>query len=146
MRERTMCSLLLVEDDEDIRQLLTDLLQIQGHEVRVALDGIEALKQLDDRFPQLVISDIEMPALDGPALIHRMFVEDLGRENVPVILMSASPRLAQVAQAAGTPYALAKPFSVDALEEIVTRAASEGIPPRPPGIAPAFSSLGSGPN
>ena len=86
-------SLLIVDDDPDLRDLLSDLLMVDGHEVRTAPDGIEALHALDVRFPQLVITDLEMPTLDGQAMIYRMFVENLGRENVPVILMSASPRL-----------------------------------------------------
>jgi len=129
-----MCNLLLVEDDQDLRELLTDMLQMEGHDVRVARDGIEALRQLDVRFPQLVISDVEMPALDGLALVYRMFVENLGRENIPVILMSGCSRLPQVAEAAGTPYAIAKPFTVQALEVLMDRALTEGIPPRPVGI------------
>jgi DNA-binding NtrC family response regulator len=129
-----MSNLLLVEDDEDLRDLMADLLETQGHEVRVASNGVGALKHLDARIPQLVISDLEMPVLDGLALIYRMFVEDLGRENVPVILMSASPRLQQIGDAAGTPYILPKPFSVDTLETLVTRALTEAIPPRPPDI------------
>src|SRR4051812_16241545 len=105
-----MSRLLLVEDDADLNELIADLLQLRGHEVRCARNGIEALRALDEEFPQLVISDLEMPVLDGRAMIYRMFVENLGRENVPVILMSASPNLHQVARAAGTPYVLAKPF------------------------------------
>jgi DNA-binding NtrC family response regulator len=139
--ESSVSSLLVVEDDEDLRDLLTDILQTQGHEVRTAADGCEALRQIDARFPQLVISDVEMPVLDGPAMMHRMFIENLGRENVPVILMSASSRLRQVAEATGTPYAIAKPFSVDALEALVNRALAEAIPPRPLG----FSGFDTGP-
>jgi len=133
-----MSNLLVVEDDPDMRELLTEILQVQGHAVRVAPDGVEALRELDIKFPQLVISDLEMPVLDGQALIYRMFVENLGRENVPVILMSASTRLKQVAEAVGTRYTLAKPFSLEALEELVSRALSEAIPPRPPGLPAAF--------
>jgi CheY-like chemotaxis protein len=129
-----MSNVLLVEDNQDLRELLKDLLELQGHEVRVVTDGVEALRELDAKFPQLVISDLEMPALDGLALIYRMFIENLGRENIPVILMSASPRLQQVAEAAGTPYAIAKPFSVASLEALVTRALAEAIPPRPLGF------------
>jgi two-component system C4-dicarboxylate transport response regulator DctD len=128
-----MSQLLLVEDDRDLRELLTELLALEGHEVRSARNGVEALREIDARFPQLVISDLEMPVLDGRALIYRMFVEDLGRENVPVILMSASPHLDGVAKAVGTPYAIAKPFQFEVLEGLVNRAITEAIPPRPAG-------------
>jgi len=127
-------SILLVEDDQDLRDLLAEFLAAYGHEVRQARDGIEALRELDVRFPQLVISDLDMPVLDGAALIHRMFVEDLGRENVPVILMSGNTQLPQIAEAAGTRYAIAKPFSIEELDALMERALTERLPPRPPGL------------
>jgi DNA-binding NtrC family response regulator len=78
-----------------------------------------------------VISDVEMPVLDGPAMIYRMFVEDLGRENIPVILISGAPGLPKVVAALGTPYSLAKPFSVSALSNVLDRALAEARPPHP---------------
>lgn len=129
-----MSTLLLVEDDQDLRDLLTDMLQIMGHDVRAAPNGLEALRAIDDERPQLVISDVEMPVLDAQAMIYRMFVENLGRENVPVILMSGSARLRDVGEAVGTPYALHKPFQADALQKLVNRALTEAVPPRPPSL------------
>ena len=55
--------------------------------------------------------------LDGPAMVYRLFVEDLGRENIPVILVSGHPNLPRIATAIGTPYFLAKPFEMDRLDE-----------------------------
>jgi DNA-binding NtrC family response regulator len=129
-----MASILLIEDDDDIRETMADLLAIEGHEIRVARNGMEGLQALDDRFPQLVVTDIEMPVLDGPAMVYRMFVENLGRENVPIIVVSGAPDLRQIAAAIGTPYYLGKPFPLDALNATIERALSEAIPARPPSL------------
>lgn len=126
-----MASVLLIDDDADLRDLLTELLEMAGHDVTTACNGVEGLRALDVRFPQLVVSDLEMPVLDGAAMVYRMFVENVGRENIPIIMVSAAPSLAAVATAIGTPYFLTKPFSVTALLTMVDRVLAAPIPPRP---------------
>jgi DNA-binding NtrC family response regulator len=127
-----VADVLVVEDSEDIAEILALLLTSDGNTVRVAHNGIEGLRLLDQRCPQLVLSDVEMPELDGPAMIFRMFVVNMGLENVPVVLMSGTPELEQVAAAVGTRYFIAKPFPVSELLALMERALSEAIPPRPP--------------
>jgi DNA-binding response OmpR family regulator len=129
-----MATIVLVEDDDDLRDMLASLLMLEGHEIRLARDGVEGLQALDERIPQLVITDVEMPRLDGRAMVYRMFVENLGRENVPVIILSARQDASGVAAAVGTPYFLTKPFSAAALRATVERALGEALPPRPPGL------------
>ena len=126
-----MAHILLVEDDDDIRYLLADILTLSGHEVRTGRDGVEGLRCLDEGFPQVVVSDVDMPKLDGPGMVYRMFVENLGRENIPLIFVSASAGLRRIAAAIGTPYFLAKPFDPSALLALIGRALREGLPPRP---------------
>jgi DNA-binding NtrC family response regulator len=119
-----MASIILIDDDDDMRDTMADLLEIEGHEVRTARNGVEGLQALDDRIPQLVLTDVEMPVLDGCAMVYRMFVENLGRENVPIIVASGAPDLCQIA----------KPFPLERLTSTIDRALSEAIPPRPPGL------------
>ena len=129
-----MARILLIDDDDDMREILTDLLELHGHEIRTGRNGADGLRALDDEFPQLVISDVEMPVLDGPAMIYRMFVENLGRENIPTIMVSGSPCLVEIAAAIGTPYFLSKPFGEETLFSTVDRALAEAQPPRPPAL------------
>jgi DNA-binding response OmpR family regulator len=77
--------ILVVEDDADIRRLLSDLLSAAGHEVVEAENGREALQRLFARAPALVILDISMPELDGWQTLERI------REvtNVPVMMLTA---------------------------------------------------------
>jgi CheY-like chemotaxis protein len=123
--------ILLVDDDEDSAFLLGELLQARGYPLRRAWQGAEALRLIDEHFPQVVVSDVEMPVLDGPAMVYRMFVENLGRENIPLILVSGRPDLPAIARSVGTPYFLAKPFDIVDLVALVDRAATEAIPPSP---------------
>jgi DNA-binding NtrC family response regulator len=127
-----VANIVLIDDDDDLRETMADLLTMEGHEIRTGKNGVEGLQALDDRFPQLVVTDVEMPVLDGRAMVYRMFVENLGRENIPVIVISASPDLAGVAEAVGTPYFVAKPFELEVLLETIGRALAEARPPRPP--------------
>ena len=129
-----MASIVLIDDDDDIRETMADLLGLEGHDVRSARNGVEGLQALDDRFPQLVVTDVEMPVLDGRAIDFRMFVENLGRENIPVILVSGAPDLRDIAAVLGTPYFLSKPFPFEALNATIDRALSEAIPARPPSL------------
>jgi DNA-binding NtrC family response regulator len=129
-----MASIVLIDDDDDIRETMSDLLALEGHDVRAARNGVEGLQALDDRFPQLVVTDVEMPVLDGRAMVYRMFVENCGRENIPVILVSGTPDLRDIAAALGTPYYLAKPFPLEALNATIDRALTEAIPARPPSL------------
>ena len=129
-----MASIVLIDDDDDIRETMADLLAMEGHDVRAARNGVEGLQALDDHFPQLVVTDVEMPVLDGRAMVYRMFVENCGRENIPVILVSGTPDLRDIAAALGTPYYLAKPFPLEALNATIGRALTEAIPARPPSL------------
>jgi DNA-binding NtrC family response regulator len=126
-----MSRVLIVDDDAEIGWLSEALLQIAGHTTAVAADGAEGYLKLTDFRPDVVLLDVEMPVLDGPGMMKRMLVEDCGRENIPVVLVSGVAELAQLAAQVGTPYFLEKPVSGDQLQSVVSRALEERRPPRP---------------
>ncbi len=78
-------TILVVDDEADIRELLRELLRRSDYEVLEAGDGREALRTLYDASPDLVLLDVSMPALDGWATLERI------REvsDVPVIMLTA---------------------------------------------------------
>jgi len=117
--------ILLVEDNDEFRKAFAEFLEGAGHSVRVAANGVEGLSLIDDRLPAVVISDVEMPLLDGPAMLSRMFVENLECAKITIIVISASAELPAIAAAIGTPYFLSKPFRGEALLELLTRALGE---------------------
>ena len=79
-----MATVLVADDDPAIRAVLTDLLTTEGYAVRFAKDGAAALADVLRARPDLVLSDVQMPRLDGLALAARL--RPLG---VPVVLMTA---------------------------------------------------------
>jgi DNA-binding response OmpR family regulator len=125
-----MARLLIVDDDSDVAASMRLVLQEQ-HDVQVAQDGQAGIRLLNDRRPDLILLDVEMPVLDGPGMAYRLFIEDAGRELIPIVLVSGVVNLEAVAARVGTPYYLLKPVDIEPLLEIVERALSERRPPRP---------------
>jgi DNA-binding response OmpR family regulator len=76
---------LVVDDEDDIRGLLRQLLERAGHDVREAGDGREGLRLLHDWRPELVVLDVNMPVLDGWAMLER--IRELS--DVPVLMLTA---------------------------------------------------------
>src|ERR1044071_985603 len=116
-----MANLLIVDDELGMRQFLTHLLQREGHTVRVAENGREALAQLQQHAPDLIISDIRMPDMNGVDLLRA--AKELLPE-VEVIMMTAFANVdtAREAFLIGAYDFVQKPFDNDLLKETVTRA------------------------
>ncbi len=114
-----MTSVLIVEDEVSIVELLCDLFADAGYRVVTARDGREALERLAAERPALVLSDIMMPRLDGIGLCHQMQA-DPAYHAIPLVFMSAAPRARPID---GCRYAafVAKPFDVDQVLDTVAR-------------------------
>lgn len=80
-----MTSILVVDDDDDIRALVGELLERAGHGVVEAKDGESALKLFYSRQPDLVVLDVSMPGLDGWEVLNR--IRELS--DVPVLMLTA---------------------------------------------------------
>src|SRR6267378_6655114 len=79
--------ILVVDDDQRILDLLVELLEQEGYEVSAAKDGAEALELALSFGPDVVISDVVMPVVDGLELCRRL-KEDSRTANIPVLLVS----------------------------------------------------------
>jgi two-component system response regulator PilR (NtrC family) len=116
-----MANLLIVDDELGMRQFLTHLLQREGHTVRLAENGRDAMVQIREQPPDLIISDIRMPDMDGVELLRA------ARELLPeveIIMMTAFANVdtAREAFLLGAYDFVQKPFDNDLLKETVTRA------------------------
>lgn len=89
-----MCTILLVDDEADLRELYTDVLEVMGYHVIQAHDGLEALELAHKQRPDLIVTDWMMPRLDGVELCLRL-LHDSELESVPIILHSSrrAPRI-----------------------------------------------------
>lgn len=113
---------LVVDDDADIREFVTDALADAGHVVVTADNGLEALRLLDMHRPDLVLLDLRMPVMDGPTFARRC--QERFGNAIPIIVMSANvtKRQLDALQVAGF---LAKPFDLEQLTTLVTQFGSK---------------------
>ncbi len=107
-------AILVVEDDEAVRQTLVDILELNGHEVRSATNGQEALALARQEAPALVLTDVEMPILDGFGLLRELRGDESLR-RVPVIVLSAKVDRAATRRGMelGADDYITKPFTED---------------------------------
>jgi CheY-like chemotaxis protein len=117
---------LLVEDAEDARELIALLLRERGAEVRTAISGREAMEQLSEMLPDVLVSDIGLPGEDGHAVLKRVreWAEAQG-EWIPAIALTAyaGAEDARRAYRAGFQVHMAKPLEAEALVESVAKLA-----------------------
>ncbi|MBN1940302.1 MAG: response regulator, partial [Candidatus Aminicenantes bacterium] len=83
---------LLVEDNADLRVFIQAMLVKLGHDVAAVSDGLEALKAVEDKPPDAIVSDIMMPKMDGYELLRKIKAAPHTRQ-IPVILITAKPEL-----------------------------------------------------
>ena len=108
---------LIVDDDPRIVDKLAMLLSSK-YEVFVASNGFDALERMNEGGADVLLVDVRMPGLDGPGFVQEL---QKHRVQVPVILMSANPNLAEQARALGVRYYLAKPFDIETAEALIER-------------------------
>jgi DNA-binding response OmpR family regulator len=111
-----MKKILLVEDTESLAENMTDLLSNLGFEVKVAMNGQEALSVLSDYRPDLIITDVLMPVMDGLTLTNTIR-RDIPNPAIPIIILSAkgTPDDIKAGLDAGADIYLKKPCSVEEL-------------------------------
>jgi two-component system cell cycle response regulator DivK len=108
--------ILVVEDQEDNRQILRDLLANAGYEMLEAEDGEQALVQAAKHRPDLILMDIQLPILDGYEATRRIKA-DAALKAIPVIVVTSYALSGDEdkARAAGCDAYVAKPYSPRAL-------------------------------
>lgn len=102
---------LAVDDSRTIRDLLAHALLGAGYQVTLAEDGQDALDRLDDAAPDVIISDINMPRLDGFGLIQALRQNERYRA-IPILVLTteSAPELKARARAGGATGWIVKPF------------------------------------
>ena len=113
-------AVLIVDDDEDIREILTELLLAEGYEVATSANGREALEYLRSHVPPaVVVLDIMMPVMDGWAFLAER-AADASLSSIPVIIASANLDLIQRSELQLYDR-LPKPFDTSRLLKIVAK-------------------------
>src|SRR6185436_8871154 len=124
------------------REFLVTLLGYYGHTLAEAGDGVEALERVRERRPDLVITDLLMPNMDGEEFTQRLRADPAMRD-LPVIFYTATYRVreaGQLAERLGVKTVLAKPSEPAAILAAVAEALGQPVPapqPRAPEAKPA---------
>ncbi|WP_404416166.1 response regulator [Marinospirillum sp.] len=117
-------TLLVVDDSASVRQVVGMALRGAGHEVVEAVDGKDALSKLDGRKIHLVISDVNMPNMDGISFVKAMKTKP-EYKFTPVLMLTTESEEGKKAEgkAAGAKAWLVKPFKPDVLLSAVSKLA-----------------------
>lgn len=115
-----MRKILVIDDEQNIRKMLTRVLSSEGFIVKEAINGLEALKRLEEANYSLALLDLKMPGLNGIETLRKIREYDL---NLPVIMMSAYGSITEAVEAMklGALDYLIKPFDIEELKIIVER-------------------------
>jgi DNA-binding response OmpR family regulator len=114
---QTVKTILIVDDEFDIVDVLGDLLTAEGYRVVTAANGREGLSRLHETQVDLVLLDRMMPVVDGPEMLRLMRDED-SLSKIPVVMMSAAESRRQVREL-GCAAFLKKPFDLNTLLDTV---------------------------
>jgi PAS domain S-box-containing protein len=112
-------SVLVIDDDPDVRGFIAASLEEQGYRVREASDGREGLVKFDRETPELVVLDFIMPGMSGAEVANRIREK---RPDQPILFVSGYSETEAVKRIAPDAPLLAKPFRADALQKAVRRA------------------------
>jgi two-component system, NtrC family, nitrogen regulation response regulator NtrX len=119
-----MSLILVVEDDEHFRNIIGEILELEGYDVSLTGSALEAVRFCQERTPDLVITDLLMPKMDGFELIRSL---RQSHPNLPVLAISgASNKLLKEAIELGAVGSLQKPFREEELLALVARILKEG--------------------
>ena len=117
-------SILILDDDPDFLRLLGLWLESEGHEVFASSDPVTGVARLRSRIPDLIISDLRMPVIDGMGILEEAQRLD---PDLPVILLTAHGSIPNAVEAMrGNAFGyLSKPFSSEELQDLVKAALSQ---------------------
>jgi len=109
-----MSTVLVIDDEKGILQLIRQVLTKFGHHVETAMDGQEGIRKFDDGSFDIVITDIRMPGIDGNGVVSHIRKSD--RQSVPVIAISGTSWLRE---SSAFDMVLSKPFALKKLVESI---------------------------
>lgn len=129
-RDEGATTVLVVDDDEDIRLILAQILSLQGYDAPTAANGLDALSQLYDGVrPCLILLDLMMPAMSGWEFRTKQ-LQDPKLADIPVVVLSGGDNVAQHASALKAAAYLEKPVDLDQLLAVVRTYCHKGNAPR----------------
>ena len=126
----TVATVLVVDDEFGIAELIEAVLEDEGHHVLVAVNGRQGLELLAQEHPNLVFLDYMMPVLDGAGVL-RVMAENPALGGIPIVMMSSLPEATVAERCSGYRTFLRKPFRiaevVSLAKQLITEAPSPSM-------------------
>ena len=122
MTESKKAKILLADDEEDIKTVVSMLLESKGFEVITAYDGLATLDLARSEKPDLILLDVMMPVVNGYEVCARL-KQDEATRDIPIVMLSAMAQSESVDKglSAGAVDYVIKPFDPSRLEEVIQR-------------------------
>jgi CheY-like chemotaxis protein len=117
-------NILLVENDDDLRELYGYMLLAAGYKVNAVRNGLEAFAEIQVNRPDVVVTDIAMPILNGLDLIVAVRSNDELADLPVVAITSLGEDIREQARAAGATNAIDKPTDLERMREVIDAAVS----------------------
>ncbi|HMV00734.1 MAG TPA: response regulator, partial [Rhodocyclaceae bacterium] len=116
----TLPTVLVVDDSLTVRKITGRLLSREGYQVVTAKDGVDALEQLQEVLPDVILSDIEMPRMDGFELVRNIRADNQWK-GVPIIMITSrtADKHRKYAEEIGADHYLGKPYDEDELLRLI---------------------------
>lgn len=117
-----MARILFVDDDHFTLETLNKSVQLFGHQAILATSGEQALNLAREHSPDLIMTDMMLPDMDGLALVNALR-HDHSTAHIPIVMLSASPEIdiAQLSRTAGADAYLNKPIRLQQLQEVIQK-------------------------
>lgn len=116
----TAIDVLVVDDDHEIREILTEILVDEGYSVMSAGNGAEALRRLTTARPAMILLDLNMPIMNGTQFRDAQR-RDAQLSTIPTVVMTAIDRIQDHVEALGVDEAIPKPVALPELLAVVAR-------------------------
>ena len=120
-----MSTILVIEDEKGLLQIIEQLLTGCGYDVDTAVDGLDGIQKFDEGHYDIVITDIRMPGVDGIGVVEH--IRNSNKQSVPVIAITGTPWLLENNN---FDMILAKPFPLNQLVESIQSLSLSPVPPQ----------------
>src|SRR3954447_23670564 len=121
-------TILVVDDDPNVREVLAIYLGVEGYEIQTAEDGLAAGYEVLRKKPDLIICDVQMPHLGGFEFVEALRA-DPGVRDIPVIFLTAATGVEHQCKALGAAGYLYKPMRADRLVSFIGEKIKGGLVP-----------------
>jgi CheY-like chemotaxis protein len=110
--------ILVVDDDVYLCEIMSDVLQAEGHKTRTASNGLEALERIREKRPDLILLDLMMPVMSGWELAATLRANS-DWNDIPIVIITADYHVERKREETGARAVITKPFDIDQLVQVV---------------------------